>query len=389
MDKVKNGTVAFIPVRGGSKSIPGKNIKMIAGKPLVFWTIEAAMRSKLVEKVYISTDSQEIAGLINSHFSKDKVEVISRSAQTATDEASSESALLEFCSSHSFEKVVFIQATSPLLETGDIDNGLKKLEDENLDSILSVVKQYRFIWNSDGTPANYNPMKRPRRQEFDGFLVENGAFYISGRDKILESSCRISGKIGLYEMNERTYFEIDEPSDWQIVENFLLCSTSQTIDERIKKIKMVLTDCDGVLTDGGMYYGENGEELKKFHARDGMGFQLLRENGIKTAIVTGEDRELVKRRAEKVKADYLYMGVKDKEKIIRKISEDSGISLSEMAYIGDDINDIPAIKLTGLSATVSNGHDSLKKLVDIVIDKNGGDSAFRSFADLIIKQTDS
>ena len=213
--------VAFIPARGGSKSIPLKNIKPIAGKPLIYWTIEAALNTSCIEQVFVSTDCEKIKSCVEQLGNK-KVSVISRSPETATDTASSESALLEFCQNHDFDDVFFIQATSPLLTAQNLSGAWRKYK--NFDSMVSVVRQKRFIWHkkdSCSIAQNYDFKSRPRRQDFDGFLVENGAFYLSSRKKILESGCRISGNIGLYEMPEKTYFEIDEPEDWVIVEKFL------------------------------------------------------------------------------------------------------------------------------------------------------------------------
>lgn len=222
MDK----NVAFIPVRGGSKSIPLKNIKVIAGKPLVYWTIESAVNCKDIDKVYISTDSDKIKDVVQKYdgINKEKIEVISRSSETASDTASTESAMLEFAEKYEFQNIILIQATSPLLSTETLQEGIDKLKD--FDSIISLVEQKRFYWkrNEDNSvePTNYNYLNRPRRQEFDGNLVENGAFYITSRERLLETKCRISGKIGGCIMPEETYFEIDEPSDWIIIENLLI-----------------------------------------------------------------------------------------------------------------------------------------------------------------------
>jgi len=221
--KLKYKTVAFIPVRGGSKSIPLKNIKRIAGKPLVHWVLDAALKAKCIEHIYVSTDSKKIEECVKA-LNSSQISVISRSPETATDTASSESALIEFCESYEPEHVFLIQATSPLLKSQDLCKAWKMYEKENYDSILSVVRQKRFIWEQKdrcAIPLNYTPTARPRRQEFKGFLVENGAFYLSSRKAISESQCRISGNIGLYEMDEKTYFEIDEPSDWEITERLL------------------------------------------------------------------------------------------------------------------------------------------------------------------------
>lgn len=220
-----NKNVAFIPVRGGSKSIPLKNIKEMAGKPLVYWTIESAINCELIDKVYVSTDSAHIKNVVNNYVgeNKEKIEVISRSAETANDTASTESAMLEFANNYDFENIILIQATSPLLTTDALEEGLKKMD--KYDSVISLVEQKRFYWkeNEDGTvePTNYDYLNRPRRQEFNGNLVENGAFYITSKENLLKSKCRISGNIGACLMPEETYFEIDEPSDWIIIENLL------------------------------------------------------------------------------------------------------------------------------------------------------------------------
>jgi len=207
--------ISFIPLRSGSKSIPLKNIKTIAGKPLAQWVINSSNESKYVNDTFISIDNKIISdSLINC-------EIFWRSGETATDEASSESALLEFCEQlNTDDIVVFIQATSPLLKSEEIDRGVEMVLSGDYDSVLSVVRQKRFIWNDDSTP-NYDLKKRPRRQDWNGYLVENGAFYISRVKNILKSKCRVSGKIGMVECSEESYYEIDEPSDWIIVENLL------------------------------------------------------------------------------------------------------------------------------------------------------------------------
>ncbi|GFR39145.1 hypothetical protein PRECH8_24410 [Insulibacter thermoxylanivorax] len=217
-------TVAFIPVRGGSKSIPLKNIKPIAGRPLIWWTLTAAEQCPDIERIFVSTDSEEIRRNVNQmNFSK--VTVIDRSVESATDSAASEVSLLEFAEKHEFYSVVFIQATSPLTTSQHLTEALAKYFSSDADSLLSVVRQKRFIWeraNGDlVVPINYDPQNRPRRQDFEGYLVENGAFYITSREQLLKSKCRISGKITYYEMPEESYVEIDELEDWVIVEELI------------------------------------------------------------------------------------------------------------------------------------------------------------------------
>lgn len=381
--------VAFIPVRGGSKSIPLKNIKEIAGKPLVYWSLKAANDCEYIDKIYVATDSDIIKDTVNA-FKMEKVIVIGRSEDTASDIASTESVMLEFAVNYQFDNIALIQATSPLLTVEDLKGGFALYQQKNTDSVLSVVRQKRFCWSEDekgyAMPTNYDIYHRPRRQEFDGYLVENGAFYITSRDALLATQNRISGRIRFYEMDESTYFEIDEASDWIIIEEQLKKSHASVKNsfEKIPEIKMFLTDCDGCLTDGGMYYSENGDEIKKFCTLDGMGFQLLREKGIITGIITGENCELNRRRAEKLKVDILEMGVNNKVAAIQELSKEYEIPLENIAYVGDDINDFDAIKLVGWGCCVANAVASVKQVAKDVSHTKGGSGAVREIIDHIL-----
>ena len=379
--------VAFIPVRGGSKSIPLKNIKTIAGKPLVYWTAKAANDCKYIDKVYIATDSVQIAEKVEE-LTLEKVEVIGRSAETATDTAGTESAMLEFAAKYEFDNVVLIQATSPLLTAEELNGGFELFTGEDTDSVLSVVRQKRFCWEEDengfALPTNYDINNRPRRQDFQGYLVENGAFYITSKSRLLSTGCRMSGRIRAYEMNEATYFEIDEPSDWEIIEHELRKREAEEL--RIPEIKMFLTDCDGVLTDGGMYYSENGDELKKFNTRDGMGFGLLREEGILIGIVTGENRELNRRRSEKLRMDIYEAGVKDKLAVVRQLCEKWDVALENVAYIGDDINDAEVIEAVGLGCCVADAVPEVKRVAKYITNAKGGHGAVREVVNRILKE---
>ena len=387
--------VAFIPVRGGSKSIPLKNIKPINGRPLVYWTVRAACGCRDIDKVYIATDSEEIRKTVEAFRSGreaelfSKAEVIGRSAESASDTASTESAMLEFAREHTFDTIVLIQATSPLLQSGDLDREFQAYREEGTDSVLSVVREKRFHWAEDAegyaAPTNYDVFHRPRRQEFDGYLVENGAFYICSRDALLKSENRLSGRIKAVEMHPDTSFEIDEPSDWIIIEA-LMKKNGIVAPSEIPEIKMFLTDCDGCLTDGGMYYSEKGDELKKFNTRDGMGFALLREKGIKTGIITSESVDLNRRRAEKLKLDILEAGCKDKKSMILRLCEEYGIRPEEVCYVGDDINDIESVRLAGYGCCPADAHPRVKAEADYITEAKGGQGVIREVIDRILTQ---
>ena len=218
--------LAFIPVRGGSKSIPLKNIKLLNGKPLVYWTAKAAQESKYIDKVIIATDSEEIKNTVLS-FGFNKLEIFNRSAENAQDTSSTESVMLEYIEKSKLEpkdKFILIQATSPLLKSEYIDGMYDTLEKSDADSIFSAVREKQFHWieTPDGVkPINYDYKNRPRRQDFQGILAENGACYINSVENILKDKCRLSGKIIAYEMPAETAYEIDEESDWLIVEELM------------------------------------------------------------------------------------------------------------------------------------------------------------------------
>lgn len=387
--------VAFIPVRGGSKSIPLKNIKPICGKPLVYWTVKAACECRYIDKVYVSTDSEVIRNAVQRFAGEitgaDKIEVIGRSPETATDGASTESAMLEFAEHYIFDNIILVQATSPMLTAGDLNGGYELYATDNTDSVLSVVKQYRFLWKQDkeenAVPMNYEVFHRPRRQEFDGYLMENGAFYICSRENLLKTGNRLSGNIKAYEMDADTAFEIDEPSDWVIIE--LLMKKNGLLQDKVsdtKKIKMFLTDCDGCLTDGGMYYSENGDELKKFNTKDGMGLSNIRNKGVVTGIITGENTKIVERRAEKLHINELHQGVTDKLSVVRELAKKYHVSLEEVAYVGDDVNDIPVMEQVGFPCTVNDANSKVKELAAYISTYNGGDGAIRDIIEHLFKE---
>ena len=153
---------------------------------------------------------------------------------------------------------------------------------------------------------------------------------------------------------------------------------------KCKKINILLTDVDGVLTDGGMYYSSKGDVMKKFHARDGMGVTLLRKKGIPTIIVTKEKTDMVRKWANKMKVVELFDGIQNKEKIVDVICKKYKVSVDQIGYIGDDVNDIELLKKVGFSATPKDGIIKVQKIVDYVCKKNGGKGAFREIADLLI-----
>lgn len=219
--------IAFIPVRGGSKSIPLKNIKLLNGKPLVFWTASAANKSSCIDKVVIATDSGDIKKTVLG-FDLNKLEVYDRDSENAQDTSSTESVMLEYINKSTLKDsdlLFLIQATSPMLMSEHIDNMYKSFIETDADSMFTGVREKQFHWIEDENnfvnPINYDYRNRPRRQEFKGIIAENGACYINSVGNIKKDKCRLSGKIKAFELPSYTSYEIDEQDDWLIIENIM------------------------------------------------------------------------------------------------------------------------------------------------------------------------
>lgn len=157
-----------------------------------------------------------------------------------------------------------------------------------------------------------------------------------------------------------------------------------TAQEKAKQVKIAVFDVDGVMTDGGLYYTSKGDEIKAFNVKDGLGIKLLQKHGIKTAIITGRDSELVNRRARELGFDYLYQGREDKITALNELLNDIDMQLEDVGYMGDDLPDLPAIRHAGFGATVADGTSLVLEHADWTSTKNGGQGAVREFCEFIL-----
>ena len=382
-------TIAFIPARGGSKGIPDKNVRAFCGKPLIYWNLKELQDSIEIDQIIVATDSDRIKNIVHA-FGLAKVEIYERLPENAKDHSSTESVMLEFLKRNERinlnDTFILVQATSPLTKKIHFNEGLRVFRNKNIDSVLSVVRFKRFFWDLKGSSVNYDFRNRPRRQDFEGELMENGAFYINSVENILMNKNRLSGRIGFYEMPEYTSYELDELDDWDILEKLMYRYNIQN-DKEEEEVKLFISDVDGVLTDSGMYYSEFGDEYKKFNTRDGMAFQILREHGIKTAIITSENTEIVERRAKKMKIDYLFQGAYEFGKLeaAEEICSKLNISLKNVAYIGDDLNCLQLLSSVGIKACPSDAEKIVKEIPQIhVLQAKGGRGVVREFVNLIL-----
>jgi N-acylneuraminate cytidylyltransferase len=377
--------IAIIPVRKDSKGIPGKNKKKMMGRPLFSWILAEAIFSDL-DAVYVFTNDAEIITYVEREYHwTNKVFALLRNEENANDTASTESTMMEFSEkiNHEYDVLCLLQATSPLTMSGDINVVLDKINIEKYESALTVVNTHRFIWNSDGTPQNYDVSNRPRRQDFDGLLIENGAVYATKKELFLASKNRVSGNIGLVTMPEETLIEIDSLSDWGIVENLL--TERQIRSKTQQRINYLVLDVDGVFTDGGVYYNEEGEMAKKFDMRDGMGLEILRENNVEVIALTSENSKLVAQRMLKLQIKEAYFGVKDKYSFLKQFLATKNSSFGAVAYVGDDVNDLTNMCSSSLSFAPANATATVKLNADFVLGTTSGSGAIREVCEMILK----
>ncbi|MGB6268084.1 MAG: HAD hydrolase family protein [Olleya sp.] len=374
--------IGFIPLRKNSKGIPGKNKRKMVGRPLFTWVLGEALQSNL-DEIFVYTDDKSIIDFITKEYHyTTKIKALLRSDDSATDTASTESAMLEFAQKINYDFDVFclLQATSPFTKASDINACLQDIENGK-DSALTVVNTHRFLWEANGTAINYNPLKRPRRQDFDGLLIENGAVYTCKKEVLQNNKNRLGNTIGVVKMPEDSLHEIDSETDWIVVEQLLI--ERQKRAKEAKKITHLVLDVDGVFTDGSITYTKDGEHTKRFDMRDGMGLEILRQFGVEVMVMTSEQSELVAKRMQKLQIKHVFLGVKDKFTLLKHLSIQHDFSLNNVAYVGDDVNDMTNIVSVGWSFAPNNAMTEIKTNADIVLSKNSGNGAIREACQFI------
>lgn len=211
--------IGFIPLRKGSKSIPGKNSRLFCGKPLFQWSLDTLIRTDIMDEIWIATDCPDIKQIISDQYPQ--VRIFHRSSASATDEAATIVVVLEFLNQHFYSPedwLVLIQATSPLTSVKDLNVLSQQIETGNYDSCISCLRMKRFRWTDSGESLDYALNHKPRRQEYKGFLVESGSFYASKIGQILQNKQITSSRIGLIEVESQAIIDIDDPIDWELGE---------------------------------------------------------------------------------------------------------------------------------------------------------------------------
>ncbi|MBD9541583.1 acylneuraminate cytidylyltransferase [Ensifer sp. ENS04] len=380
--------VAVIPARGGSVGLPGKNIKPLNGVPLVGRAVLAAVGSEYVSGVYVSSDSTEILGVAE----KFGAVGVRRPAEISGSTASSESALI-----HALQEVVsmsgkmpdmlvFLQCTSPFTTSEQIDAVVSKLVEDEATSAFSAIEDHGFIWQiaEDGTAAGvtHDDMKpRQRRQDMKPRYRESGAIYAMRVPEFLERGNRFCGKTVLVPV-EMPPIEIDTPEDWALAEAYARAYDPHRLSPK-NKIKALITDFDGVHTDDSVIVNQDGSEAVRCSRSDGMGIEILRNRGLKMLILSREQNPVVKARAAKLQMDVLHH-IRDKLPALDAWRCEHHLDWAEIAYIGNDINDLDCMKVCGMSFAPSDAHPETKAISTMVLQRSGGNGALRELSEYLI-----
>ena len=381
--------IVIIPARGGSKGIPNKNLRVLNDKPLIAHSIISASNSKLVNKIIVSTDSQRIAKQAKVY----GAEPIIRPNKISKDTTQSEDALIHSLDylkkndNYEPDLVVFLQPTSPLRTHKDIDEAIEKLIDTKADSLFSASVEHfcgRWRMNKEKIlkPQNYQINERPMRQAYPIEYIENGSIYIFRTKVIRKHNTRLGGKIEVFVMPVHRSIQIDSEEDMSLCEE-LISTQKREVYRRIKNVKLIVFDFDGVMTDNNVYVDQSGNEMVKCNRSDGLGISELIKSKYDVIVLSTEKNPVVKARCQKLGIE-CYQGCDNKIEKLKSIAKNRNILAKNIVFVGNDTNDIECMEWVKYPIAVSNSHPKIIETALMVTSEQGGSGAVREVADWII-----
>lgn len=379
---------AVILARGGSKGVPGKNVALVGGVPLVARAVRAARAASRVDMVLVSTDDREIAAAARAAGAG----VIDRPAAIAGDTASSEAALLHAldllrAEGRPLDVIVFIQPTSPFILASDIDAAVDRVASGEADVAFSAFESYAFLWAAtpDGAiGVNHDHSRRPRRQDRDPHYQETGAFYVMRVDGFERAGFRFFGRIVVQPVSEDWAIEIDTPAELERARMLAPGFRDPAQSEWPTRVAGIVTDFDGVHTDDTALTLQDGTEGVIVSRSDGTGIELLVRAGIPFLILSKESNPVVTARAAKLGVEVLQQ-VHEKGATISAWADAKGIDLADVVYVGNDVNDLPAMALVGWPVAVADARPEVRAAARTVLSRTGGRGAIRELADGLLR----
>ena len=398
--------VAVIPARYTSTRLPGKPLLDICGKPLIQHVWETVSRARGLDEVVVATDDMRIAHAVQAFGGK--------VCMTSPDCRSGSDRVREVAASLTADVYVNVQGDEPLLEASAIERLLAvfaKDEGVRVATLCSRISeeqarsphQVKVVRDHAGNALYFSRAPLPfvrESGESTEFLGHVG-IYAYMADALRGFASLPFSPLERAEKLEQLRFlqagipvrvlevppmgvGVDTPEDLERVRAVVRKRRRAEALEKLKRVRLVITDVDGVLTDGGLYYGPDGECLKRFHARDGLGVKLLQQAGIQVAVLSGRDCPALRRRLADLGITEAVLEQVDKRAVLSGIIERCGVSAEEVAFIGDDIPDMEVFGLCGVSVTVGDAPDYVKARADLVLECGGGQGAFRERVDVIL-----
>lgn len=391
--------LAIIPARCGSKGGHSKYLQDLAGRPLLAWSIEHALTCPAITRTLVATDSEEIA-MAARQAGADAPWLIP--SALAKENTLPEPALLymldELTKKEHFvpDVIILLNPTTPLRLPGRVTAAIWQFEAEGADSLISVCPTHSFFWKNPKNPqANYDYLHRPRPQEIpeaDRMYRENGSITITKTGLLQTNKSRLGGKISLFMMDEKESQESDSPALSKIAQEWLQDKPTPSDPpprrNPLEWLDAVVFDFDGVLTDNRVLVQQDGTESVYCSRSDGMGFDLLRAANIPAFIMSTETNPVVSARAKKLKLP-VVQAVKDKGIAIQTLCQEQGFSLDRILFVGNDINDLPAMRLVGYPIAVADAMPVVRKAAWRVLKTAGGAGIVRELIDGVLGITDS
>jgi CMP-N,N'-diacetyllegionaminic acid synthase len=400
--------LALVTARGGSKGFPDKNLKTLRGHPLVGWAVAAGVQSRLVTRTICSTDSDEIRAAAERYGAEVPFMRPSSLAEDDTpDLPVFLHALDHLAAKDSWipDLVVHLRPTAPLRPRGLVDESIELLaahpEATSVRAVCPAPSNPYKMWR---IPAGTDPADAPLmtplleyppvpqafnapRQLLPTVYWQVGTVDTSRTSTLLNGSMTGDAILPLL-VNSELAIDIDSNGDLERAAN---ADTGDCVVPghlvRWENVRMLVLDVDGTLTPGEIYYGPDGERLKRFHTHDGRGIEMLREIGVKVAIITQEASAFTRARAEKLHIDEVHIAVSDKVAVLEGICQRNGIDLASVAYVGDDLGDRAALNAVaqagGISCAVSDARPEIVEIAHFVTRNKGGFGAVRDVCDQI------
>ena len=402
--------LAIIPARGGSKGIPGKNIREFAGFPLVVYSIAAGRQAKTVTRVLVSTDSEEIAAVSRQYGAETPFLRPAEYAQDNTLDLPVFRHALEWLAQHENyhpDVIVQLRPTSPIRPRTCVDDAVKLLLGRpEADSVRGVVPagQNPFkMWRVDPATGQMRPLLavdgvaepyNAPRQVLPPVHWQTGHIDAIRPATILKKNSMSGDVILSVLIDPRFAVDIDIPADWPKYERLIYNGDLDMVDPGKQHrplpetVELVVFDFDGVMTDNRVWVDENGHEQVAANRSDSEGLSQMRKAGVQAMVLSKETNPVVAARCRKLNLPVLQ-GINDKATVLRSYLKEQQVDPQHVVYLGNDTNDLLCFEVVGCAVAVADSQPVVLRQADLVLSRRGGHGAVRELCDLIIQKLKS